>query len=349
MIRIQSYFQYIMVQKAVLFLFLLLTGVPATAQFAGFPRIVLFEKPDPQVKREYIRDFPLQKTGKVFLATRNLSFELRSRTARQAFIHYQPASSMVMGVGGYYRRLGLEIGFKLPVSDTRLEKFGRSRIMDWSTSFYSDRFGGDAFLQRYRGYVVKNGYEVDQQWRAGNPYPRYPGLTAFNLGGNVYYVFNHNRFSYRAAFTQMEQQVKSAGSFLLMASGTVMNFTNAGEPFIPAQRLTNYNLNDFRYGRFYNLALSPGYGYTFVRDRLYASLSLFMGGGLQHQRYNMYNIIENIGRPFRKNNFRLAAGYFGDTFYGGGGLLLDNTSMRVKDLVLAANSNSFRIFAGVRF
>jgi hypothetical protein len=335
-----------MVQKAVFFLLLLLPAGPALAQF---PRIVLFEKPDPQVKRQYIRDFQLQKTGRIFLATRSLSFELRSRAVRQAFIQYQPSSSLVMGVGGYYRRLGLEVGFKLPASDSRLEKFGRSRILDWSTSFYGDRFGGDAFFQRYRGYVVRNGYEVDQQWRSGNPYPRYPGLTVFNLGGNVYYVFNHNRFSYRAAFTQMEQQVKSAGSFLLMASGTIMNFANEAQAFIPAQRLPNYNLNDFRYGRFYNLALSPGYGYTFVRDQFYASLSLFMGFGLQHQKYTMGSTIDNIGRPFRKNNFRLAAGYFGDSFYGGGGLLLDNTSIRVKDLVIAANSNSFRIFAGYRF
>jgi hypothetical protein len=78
-------------------------------------------------------------------------------------------------------------------------------------------------------------------------------------------------------------------------------------------------------------------------------LSLFMGFGLQHQRYTMNDQIENVGQVFRKYNMRVATGYFGEIFYGGAGLLLDNTSSRVQDLVLAVSSPSWRLFAGVRF
>ncbi len=346
MFRYKVHFLSFCWQRAALLIFsLLVHGVT----FAQVPRIVIFQKTDLAEKRRYIRDFVQWRTGRVFLATRNLGFELRSRSLRQSYIQFQPSSNLVMGLAGYYRRLGLEIGFKLPTSDSRSAKFGNSRIMDWSTTFYTNRLGADVFFQRYHGFYVRNGYEVDQKWRTGNPYPRYPDLTAFNLGGNVYYIFNHNRFSYRAAFTQMEEQVRSAGSFLLMATGTITNFANNAQPFIPVHRLPGYNNNDFRYGRFYNLALAPGYGYTFVRDRLYASVSLFMGVGIQDQRYTLDDEVHTTSRIFRKNNLRLAGGYFGETFYAGTGLLLDNNLSRVQDLMISTNNKSFRVFAGMRF
>ena len=338
--------------RAALLAVALLVHAAALAQLPrlpNLPKIEILQKPDLVVKRQYIRDFANWKTGRLVLSTRNLQFELRSRTRRQAFLQFRPSSNLVLGVAGYYRRLGLELGFKLPTSDERKDRFGSSRIIDWSTTFYTDQFGADVFFQRYKGYYVRNGYEADQTWRRGDPYPRYPDLAAFHLGGNVYYVFNHNRFSYRSAFTQMERQMKSAGSFLLMTSVAIMNFSNEGQAFIPPQRLLGYNKNDFSYARLYNLALAPGYGYTFVHDRLYLSASLFMGFGLQHQRYTMNDQIENVGQVFRKYNMRLATGYFGEIFYGGGGLLLDNTSSRMQDLVLAVSSPSWRLFAGVRF
>ncbi|CAA9244780.1 MAG: hypothetical protein AVDCRST_MAG56-1663 [uncultured Cytophagales bacterium] len=313
------------------------------------PHIGFLQQPDSALRRQYIREFGHWKTGRLVLSTRNLQFELRSRTRRDAFIQFRPSSSTTLGVAGYSRRLGLELGFKLPTSGERQKRFGNSRIVDWSTTFYGDQFGADAFFQRYRGYYVRNGYAVDSLWRRGNPYPRYSNLAAFHLGGNIYHVFNHNRFSYRAAFTQMERQVKSAGSFLLMTSVAIMNFSNEGQAFIPSRRLPGYNNNNLGYARFYNLALAPGYGHTFVRDRLYVSLSLFMGFGLQHQRYRMNDRIENVGQVFRKYNMRLATGYFGEVFYGGAGLLLDNSSSRVQDLVLAVSTPSLRLFAGVRF
>lgn len=352
MLQPKRYHSFFRPGRVALLAGVLLVHAAAVAQLPRLPKlpkIDILPKPDLAVRREYIRDFVNWKTGRLVLSTRNLQFELRSRTRRQAYLQFRPSSSLVLGVAGYYRRLGLEMGFKLPTSDERRDRFGNSRIIDWSTTFYADQFGADVFFQRYRGYYVRNGYEADQTWRRGDPYPRYPDLAAFHLGGNAYYVFNHNRFSYRAAFTQMERQMKSAGSFLVMTSAAIMNFSNESQALIPQQRLPGYNNNDFRYARLYNLALAPGYGHTFVYDRLYVSLSLFMGLGLQHQRYIMNDRIENVGQVFRKYNMRLATGYFGEVFYGGGGLLLDNTSSRVRDLVLAVSSPSLRLFAGVRF
>ncbi|HEX8529742.1 MAG TPA: hypothetical protein VF646_06955, partial [Cytophagales bacterium] len=130
--------------RAALLAAALLVHAAALAQLPRLPKlpkIQLLQKPDLDVKRHYIRDFVNWKTGRLVLSTRNLQFELRSRTRREAFLQFRPSNNLAVGVAGYYRRLGLELGFKLPASDERKDRFGNSRIVDWSTTFYADQFG----------------------------------------------------------------------------------------------------------------------------------------------------------------------------------------------------------------
>ena len=67
---------------------------------------------------------------------------------------------------------------------------------------------------------------------------------------NAYYVFNHRRFSYPAAFSQSYIQRRSAGSFLLAASGMKQNATLNWEDGIKL-KITE-------------ISLGAGYGYNFV-------------------------------------------------------------------------------------
>ena len=72
-------------------------------------------------------------------------------------------------------------------------------------------------------------------------------LKTWNL--NAYYVFNHRRFSYPAAFTQGYIQRQSAGSFLLAVSGQ-------GQRAEISNRDTNLKV--------INVGIGAGYGYNYV-------------------------------------------------------------------------------------
>ena len=80
-------------------------------------------------------------------------------------------------------------------------------------------------------------------------------VTQTNLFLSGYYVFNHRRFSYPAAFTQSYIQKRSAGSLI---AGTYM-----GISILDAGDTTNYSAQLFSVKNGF-ISLGLGYGYNFV-------------------------------------------------------------------------------------
>jgi len=113
---------------------------------------------------------------------------------------------------------------------------------------YGKRFGFEFTYQDAHNFT--GWYEIDEKERTDLPSDLLT-LKAINL--NTYFAFNHRRFSYPAAFSQRYIQRKSAGSFLLAASGQ-------------GQKGTVGNNRDFKFSMM-NIGIGAGYGYNYVPAR----------------------------------------------------------------------------------
>ena len=87
---------------------------------------------------------------------------------------------------------------------------------EFDLSFYTSQIGVDLFYRRTgNSYKIKNVYvgeEINTDVMQGLSFDGfYASITGFNL----YYIFNHRKFSYPAAFSQSTVQRRSAGSILL--------------------------------------------------------------------------------------------------------------------------------------
>lgn len=123
---------------------------------------------------------------------------------------------------------------------------------DYELTFrsYGKRFGFDIAYQDAQNF---EGWHESERIGARIKLPSdMLKLRAFNV--NTYYVFNHRRFSYPAAFAHSYIQRRSAGSFLLAASGQGQH----GEAL-------NGNI-DFSF-KMTNIGLGAGYGYNYVPSR----------------------------------------------------------------------------------
>jgi hypothetical protein len=85
-----------------------------------------------------------------------------------------------------------------------------------------------------------------------------------NAGGvTVQYIFNHRRFSYRAAFLQNEWQKKSAGTWLAgldIYAGSIQ----ADSTIIPTAVDAEIAATELKQMRFFEIGPSFGYAYTYV-------------------------------------------------------------------------------------
>lgn len=137
------------------------------------------------------------------------------------------------------------LGVAVSLSLNPAKLLGKYKDFEVNLSSYGRRWGFDVGYQDARNFT---GWYQDE----GEPRIELPPevLTMKALNANAYYVLNHRRFSYPAAFSQSYIQRRSAGSFLLGLSGLRMQAETSGT-LESLLKMTN-------------IGLGAGYGYNWV-------------------------------------------------------------------------------------
>jgi hypothetical protein len=301
-------------------------------------------------RKDYIDDFPEIVSTRLNVAQQYFGFNLKSQKQDRKEAIYRPNVQGSYGFELYYRKLGVGLSLGFPTSPREIALYGKTRFWDFQINMYGEKFNYDFNLQWYKGFYQSNPEDFDKNWNVSSGYPQLPDLRTFNIGMNAYYLFNHDKFSYQAAFVQTERQIKSAGSFLLMGS-TFHTSIKSDVDLLPSSNPLEKNQGtNFRRGYFNILSVAPGYAYTFViNENFYVSPSLLWGLSLRQQAY----VIDGE-RSFgvgigQKINFRLAAGYYGKQFFAGFNFIWDNNRMGMENVRLSTSAVNIKLFVGYRF
>ena len=139
------------------------------------------------------------------------------------------------------------LGVSLALSVNPAKLMGKYDDIELNFSTYGNRYGIELMYQDADSFTGWDEIE-------GQPRVQFStddmSLKTWNV--NAYYVFNHRRFSYPAAFTQGYIQRQSAGSFLLAVSGQVQR-----------AEISNRDTNL----KVINVGIGAGYGYNYVPAR----------------------------------------------------------------------------------
>lgn len=143
-------------------------------------------------------------------------------------------------------------GLAAALSLNPLKLSGKNTDMEFNINAYGNKFGADfiyIYSKTLKGTFTQSGLgEQDYAVSAGQ-------VQQQLLAINGYYSFNHRRFSYPAAFTQSQLQLRSCGSWMLGFSfmGSYLHFDKDLLPNIPEIRL-----------RMVYFGIGGGYGYNLV-------------------------------------------------------------------------------------
>ncbi len=111
-------------------------------------------------------------------------------------------------VGPYFGWRWIFLGYMVDLKGTLAD--GQQ---DFNLSLYSNQIGVDLFYRKSGdSYVINKvnvGDDVDLSYLEGVPFD---GFESSIKGFNLYYIFNHRRFSYPAAYSMSTMQKRSAGS-----------------------------------------------------------------------------------------------------------------------------------------
>ena len=123
------------------------------------------------------------------------------------------APDRTVKVGPYFGWRWLFPGYTFDLKNISFTSDGVTR--EFNFSIYSSQVGVDLFYRRtgsdYKLRDVRLGYGIDGSQLEGEPFD---GVSVGMTGVNAYYIFNHGRFSYPAAFSQSTCQKVSCGSWM---------------------------------------------------------------------------------------------------------------------------------------
>ena len=137
------------------------------------------------------------------------------------------------------------LGFSLNAALNPAKLMGKYHDYELNLNSYGRRFGFDFIYQDAKNFTGWHDHEGMERITLPDGM-----LSMRTLNINTYYAFNSRRFSYPAAFSQSYIQRRSAGSFLLAASGQGQYATLDWEQEMKL-RMTN-------------IGLGAGYGYNYV-------------------------------------------------------------------------------------
>ena len=282
------------------------------------------------------------------------SYVLRSKSGQS--IRLAPKARIKVGpyFGWKLIFLGYTIGFSQISIDTKKEI---------ALSLYTSAIGIDLFYRR-----TGNDYNIRSVYLADNIDTKplrglsFDGLKVGVTGFNIYYITNHHKFSYPAAFSQSTCQLKSCGSPIFGIGYTrhSLDFDydklqNAIDTHVPEAsgklddglRFSNVKYKDFSFSGGY------AYNYVFTKNILVAG-SLSMALGYKHSSGDRESL-GSIFRDFSVSNFnidwvgRLGLVWNTSKWYAGGSAIIHSYNYSKKQFSTTNYFGSVNIYFGVNF
>ncbi len=269
----------------------------------------------------YVQTFPGTLTVRTYLGEKFSTFTIVDR-ATDRRLAFHPNSILGLGVGVTILGIGINVSTRLPMHDTKIDRFGKTSRYDIQVHRYGRKLMLDAYFQRYRGFHLNDRSQVTTITNK-EEYPYFGNLQGRSIGFSALHVFNGERYSLRAMVNQQEWQTRSSGSALLGGSIFVHRFSEDDSSIIPRY----YRYNDFIGGarptdiNYYGASINGGYGYTLVLDRaghffLAGAGDVGVGGGQSSVHDSLGNRTAKIGWCL-SGNARVGAGYNSEKWFAG--------------------------------
>ncbi len=261
-------------------------------------------------------------------------------------IAVSPNISLQSGLSFGLKYVTLAFGVQVPGTNNNEKSFGRTNYFDFGFSYYQSFFGVDIYSRSFSGAYRIVGLDTLADVR--------PDTKIGSYGLNLFYNFNHKKFSYRSALSLAEFQKKSSGAFLLMSN--IGNRTiDADSSLIPEKNDSSENygvLESLQYLQLWHINIRPGYAYNFCFNdgKWFISPSAFVGAGwASYQIRNLQNSIS--GNSFEANaHIKISTGNNHPDYFWNFFLTYDIAINTFPSNMSVANeSGSFGFNIGYRF
>ena len=278
--------------------------------------------------------------------------------------HLTLAPEPAIRIGPYLGWRWIFLGYTIDIKHPFFNNSEQKR-KEFDLSLYSARVGIDLYYRKTgQDFKIRRFSMGDNIDTAPLNGMEFDGVESKLKGFNIYYIFNHRRFSYPAAFSQSTVQRKSAGSPIIGIGYTRHTLRIDWPEFY---RLVFNNLKmDTKYEdvegslkpekiRYTNIAVSGGYAYNYVfaRNWLLAGSAML---GLAY-KHNSGKIVEenfSLSRIISNNidinaTVRLGLVWNNMKWYAGSSAIMHAFNYHGNGLSTSNLFGNINVYAGMNF
>ncbi|MEI9958500.1 MAG: DUF4421 family protein [Ferruginibacter sp.] len=157
----------------------------------------------------YIRYFEKPNIIEAYTGISSTNFKFSSPDERKANYKLVANSSAYIGADLNYKWLTLNYSIAIP--GTQVDRNVRLEYTSVSTRFSGKQTVFRPFYSSYNGLLIPDKDSL-------HVYTPFKGIQFTRTGIDLYYYFNKSNFSFHTANYFPNQQIKSAGSFFIMAT-----------------------------------------------------------------------------------------------------------------------------------
>ncbi len=301
-------------------------SISASAQIFDGLEVVKYDS-------NYIRIYKDELTTRLYISRKQNSYNLSDKLL-EPWLKFRTNDNLLIGIGYTYSFLTINLAVKMPFINGDDDIYGKTKYIDLQTHTIFRSYIVDFYLQWNKGYYISNPGYIIPGWSSDQGYPIRGDMRSNIVGLNVQYLFNSERYSYKAAFLQNEFQKKSAGSPIVGVDAYWM-LAMTDSAMIPLNIPPSGFLDDVRFNQvdIANAGINGGYAYTFVwKEKLYISLSTTLGlsGAYNyvHSTENSYTCCSGFSVG-ASTSTRISLGYNSNDYFVG----LSMIHFRMSNLV----------------
>ncbi len=274
------------------------------------------------------------------------------------------APDMTFRLGPYIGWRWVFLGYTFDLSHISL-KSSHTNKQEFDLSLYSSMLSVDLFWRQ-----TGNDYKIEDLTLKGDVNTSairntpFSGLKSSIRGFNLYYVFNHRKFSYPAAYSQSTVQRKSAGTPMVGIGYTrhkldidLVQLESLVREKLSSTQGSSASIDTTLYSKvkYTDVSISGGYAYNWVFAKNFLLNATLTLGLAYNSSSSDTQQKSNIIKDFSFKNFNMdAMGRFGlvwnnTRWYAGMSAILHSYNYKKEQFSTNNSFGSFNIYVGFNF
>ena len=265
-------------------------------------------------------------------------------------LDFSPSLGTKLGI--YFGWRWIFLGYTFDIEDLFGDNKNKPKKKEMSLNIYSSKFGIDLYFRKTGSDFKLRSYDGFELNEPGLENIHFDGLESRIKGLNAYWIFNHKKFSYPAAYSQSTNQRRSAGSFMAGFSYSQHRISfdySKLPPSIHEQLSPSLQFSRIKYSD-YSLGFGYGYNWVFAKNCV-SNLSLLPGIGYKKSKVDNNDFKDESW--IKDINFdlitRIGIVYNNAKYFAGASLVLHTYDYRKPNLSVTNSFGTLRIYAGFNF